>query len=448
MRIERIDIENFRLFDKRSFSFHPEFNLVVGVNSTGKTSLLKAVCKILTKMPKRLEQDEVEYIEHDDVRLVSHKFGRLIRFERQYPTIISAVLARNSGIEKTALVQVDKTSDEQDDVDFVRIYNDALENGVSWFQYPLDDAPLHEPITLPVVAFYPCHRLWRTNAALPTTFDAATERDSRFSGYAKWHDASADYSNFRRWVIGKTLERMEELLESDSIPSFEHFGNELDWVNQAVAACLENAEQIRYDFKLKSLRVDWSTGESSPFELLSDGQRVTLAMVADIARRACLLNPHLSDKALEETPGIVLVDELDLHLHPKWQRRIIEDLRRTFPKIQFICTTHSPFLIQALRSGEELVVLDGQPPAQAGNLSLEEIARGVMGVANPQVSLRYADMKAAARHYLETLEEAAMAPEEKLAAYKDRLAEAIGPYADNPAFQAFLEMKRAAKLGE
>jgi predicted ATP-binding protein involved in virulence len=127
---------------------------------------------------------------------------------------------------------------------------------------------------------------------------------------------------------------------------------------------------------------------------------------------------------------------------------VIEDLRLTFPQIQFIGTTHSPFLVQSLRSGEELIVLDGQPPAQVADKPIEEIAEGVMGVENPQVSVRYDEMKDVARHYLETLEEAALAPEEKLEAYKEQLARAIAPYADNPAFQAFLEMKRAAKLGE
>ena len=151
---------------------------------------------------------------------------------------------------------------------------------------------------------------------------------------------------------------------------------------------------------------------------------------------------------LEETPGVVLIDELDLHLHPRWQCRVIEDLRRTFPRIQFIATTHSPFLIQSLRSGEELVMLDGQPTAQLGNKTLEEIAQGIMGVPNPEVSLRYEEMKGTARRYLEDLEGVDEAPEAKLDAFKEKLAKSIGPYADNPAFQAFLEMKRAAKLGE
>ncbi|MGH9765374.1 MAG: AAA family ATPase, partial [Blastocatellia bacterium] len=109
-----------------------------------------------------------------------------------------------------------------------------------------------------------------------------------------------------------------------------------------------------------------------PFNNLSDGQRSMLALVGDIAQKAVTLNPHLGPNALEETPGAVLIDELDLHLHPKWQRRIVEDLRRTFPKIQFVATTHSPFLIQSLRSGEELIMLDGQPTAQLANKSLED----------------------------------------------------------------------------
>lgn len=93
-------------------------------------------------------------------------------------------------------------------------------------------------------------------------------------------------------------------------------------------------------------------------------------------------------------------------------------------------------------------MLDGQPTAQLGNMSLEEIAQGIMGVANPQVSRRYEEMTSAAKHYLETLEEAAKSPAEKLETFKERLAQTIAPYADNPAFQALLEMKRAARLGE
>ena len=95
-----------------------------------------------------------------------------------------------------------------------------------------------------------------------------------------------------------------------------------------------------------------------------------------------------------------------------------------------------------------MLLLDGLPTAELGNLPLAEIAEGIMGVPGADISLRYAEMKAAAKHYLEQLEEAPGTPNEKLAEFRERLAEGIAPYADNPAFQAFLEMKRAAKLGE
>jgi len=75
-------------------------------------------------------------------------------------------------------------------------------------------------------------------------------------------------------------------------------------------------------------------------------------MVADIAFRMSLLNPQLKEKASLLTPGVVLIDELDLHLHPKWQWKIVEDLKRTFPKVQFIATTHAPIIISSCKNGE------------------------------------------------------------------------------------------------
>jgi len=260
----------------------------------------------------------------------------------------------------------------------------------------------------------------------------------RSSGYLGWANASINESGFMLWIQKLDIIAYQEKTEP------------LGWrlMQVALEECLEDFQRLAFMAKEGQLVIFFRNGRRLPFNQLSDGQRTLFAMIGDMVRRAVLLNPQLGDKVLEETPGVVLIDELDLHLHPKWQRRIIEDLRRTFPKIQFIATTHSPFLIQSLRSGEELIMLDGQPTAQLGNMGLEEIARGIMGVSRPEVSERYEDMKAVARNYLETLELAANSPEEKLEAFKEELAKSIAPYADNPAFQAFLEMKRAAKLGE
>ena len=86
-----------------------------------------------------------------------------------------------------------------------------------------------------------------------------------------------------------------------------------------------------------------------PVDMLSDGLRNTIAMVADLAFRACKLNPHLEARAPLETPGIALIDEVDMFLHPYWQQSIIGSLRAAFPAMQFIVTTHSPQVLSTVR---------------------------------------------------------------------------------------------------
>jgi predicted ATP-binding protein involved in virulence len=91
--------------------------------------------------------------------------------------------------------------------------------------------------------------------------------------------------------------------------------------------------------------VEYEGNPLFPFRMLSDGVRCTLAMVMELAFRCYLLNPHLGVDAPLRTKGVVLIDEIDLHLHPSWQTHIINDLRSTFPEIQFFVTTHAPLVI-------------------------------------------------------------------------------------------------------
>lgn len=184
-----------------------------------------------------------------------------------------------------------------------------------------------------------------------------------------------------------------------------------------------------------------------PFYCLSDGQHSMVSMVADIAIKAVTLNPHLGENAAKESTGVVLIDELELHLHPKSQREVVEYLRDAFPCIQFVGTTHSPFIVQTLREGE-LISLDSQPIPETGNVGIETIAKGLMGVERPDVSPRYTAMKQVAKDYLLKLEEADKTQDERLGDFEAKLAQDIEPYADNPAFQAFLELKREGKLGK
>ena len=171
-------------------------------------------------------------------------------------------------------------------------------------------------------------------------------------------------------------------------------------------------------------------------------------MVADIAVRCATLNPHLQDNAAEETPGIVLIDEADLHLHPNWQRRVIGDLLKAFPKIQFVGTTHSPFVIQSLPPGDgmKLINLDNPDANEFVNKSVEDITEGVQGVDIPQRSKRWMDMMEAAKRYFALLQQSNHddADKETIQRLRNELNELSLPFSDDPAFQALLQSEREA----
>jgi len=179
-----------------------------------------------------------------------------------------------------------------------------------------------------------------------------------------------------------------------------------------------------------------------PFTALSDGTRNYFAIVADIAFKCVTLNPHLKENALKETNGIILIDELDLHLHPDWQRRMIHSLKDIFPNVQFITTTHSPFLIQETALNQ-LVVLKKCAVDFVGSgidLSIEDIAEEVQKVENPQWSKSRQKMFEVAKAYYKAVVEGKDTPE-----MKAELDQAMLPFAKDTAFYAITEQERLIK---
>ena len=128
-----------------------------------------------------------------------------------------------------------------------------------------------------------------------------------------------------------------------------------------------------------------------PLNQLSDGYRCTLCLIADIAYRMAVLNPQLSGNVLKETNGMVFIDEVDLHLHPAWQQRILKDLTSIFPKVQFIVTTHAPAIIQSVQSDNLLILKDEQVlrvSNQVYGKDVQSVLNEIMGVSErpPEVT--------------------------------------------------------------
>jgi predicted ATP-binding protein involved in virulence len=302
----------------------------------------------------------------------------------------------------------------------------------------MEEGSTEAVISLPCVSYYKTSRLFELNKDGEPPIDVLNASDlMRNEGYRGSFDAAISFRRLRSWLDRQARIEYEEGKETPV--SFV--------VRQAMAAMLEGVKDVRFLSRFLDAVVTFENGERRTLQQLSDGQRNLLALVGDIAMRMARLNPHLGEKVLEETEGVVLIDELDLHLHPEWQRDVVNNLKKTFPKIQFFVTTHSPFIIQSLSEGEH-IPLDGQPVAMPGRYGIEEISRSLMGVERPDVGERYQSQVEAAKDYLKLIDEAAQAPAERLEEYKRLLAERQIPLAENPAYQAFLELKRAAKLGE
>lgn len=178
------------------------------------------------------------------------------------------------------------------------------------------------------------------------------------------------------------------------------------------------------------------------FPELSDGLRLMTALVLDLAWRCAVTNPHFGADSARRSHGVVLIDEIDKHLHPTWQRTIVGTLRKSFPNLQFIATTHSPFVVQSVET-ESLINLDRVSSLDTERASIEDIAEVAMGVSHVQRSTAFRAKVEAARAYLRALSERP-ADADGLRRLKETLDAWQAKFGTDPVFVAALLQKRAA----
>lgn len=207
-------------------------------------------------------------------------------------------------------------------------------------------------LKLPIISYYGTGRLWAQHREKRNdTF----EKNNRRNGYIDSLDAAANDKLMMRWFQKMTL---QEFQRKQEIPELTAVRSAMEQVFAAVTGCsgvhvefnldTSDIDVIYYDKNNEHIRI--------PASSLSDGYRCTISLIADIAYRMALLNPQLLDNVLSETDGIVLIDVVDLHLHPTWQKRILKDLMDIFPKVQFIVSTHAPEIINSVK-GDSIVIL-------------------------------------------------------------------------------------------
>ena len=308
-----------------------------------------------------------------------------------------------------------------------------------------------ERILTPVVAYYGAGRSW-----LPSRGRSPKSRKSNAEArrWEAFYDCFAErirLGDLQYWFQREAI--MFAVRGGTWRPSY-------NVVKSAILQCILNADDLWYDGDRSEIVLSIG-GKPQTFANLSAGQRMMVALVADIAIKMVTQNAFLVPReqrvddgaplsvVLQKTPGLVLIDEVEVHLHPKWQRRVVDDLKKTFPLVQFVCTSHSPFIIQSLEPGE-LRAIDkgGTPKAEYTNRPIEDIAEEIQEIETPQRSVRAQEISRATEEYFALLQEEGKEESEALNAAEVAYRRAAERYSANPGLDAILKLKSLARKAE
>lgn len=378
LNLQALKLWDYRCFEVLDIDFHPQLTVLVAANGAGKTSVLDAVAVAFGPYVGAFDESVGKHFESSDIRLF--KVRKTASREMEYApngvrleahgfipdSLIDSVLDNHPpSIWRRALTGPTKAKTTIKDAKELIDYGKRLQEAV---RTPGKVA------LLPLLAYYGTGRLWQQKKLMASK---KIQRTSRTIGYADCLDPASSYKAFVEWFRYWNLNAKETRIkaqETGQRSTHTEFEGYIQSVSGAVNACLAPAgwKDIEYSFTEDALVAHHDQFGQLPVELLSDGIRNMIGMVADIAFRATKLNGHLGSEAAVRTPGIVLIDEVDMHLHPEWQQVVLQNLTRAFPALQFIVTTHSPQVLSTVRR-ENIRVLS---PDQSGNIiATEPMAR-------------------------------------------------------------------------
>ncbi len=360
MKLKKIVIQNFRCFNQLAVDLHPELTVLIAPNGAGKTALLDAARIALWPFVKAFDlgsqTGKSASIQIDDVRLERRNSHNM---EPQLPSAVTAT-GRWPGVTNDFAWMQSRERVKAGTNTLGDSWTKQLTKYGTELQKKIREEQDGVQTALPLIAYLGTGRLWYqgryTSVAADVTLDKSEY--SRLSGYLNCLTLSSSFKQFADWygwVYRSYRESQIIALETGAGPGdlTQYFENLIQAVKSAVNALLQEQtgwHDIAYSAQYQQqLVLSHPAHGVLPLEMLSDGLRNAVAMVADLAFRACKLNPHLGAEVLLETEGIALIDEIDMFLHPSWQQTVLGSLTQAFPKIQFIVTTHSPQVLSSVR---------------------------------------------------------------------------------------------------
>jgi predicted ATP-binding protein involved in virulence len=426
MKLKKLEITDFRCLESLSIDLDDQLTVLVAKNGQGKSSVLDAIRIGLWPFVSGFDlahtgyNDPANAISVDDVRLLRRPDGQMVR---QLPCKISLKAdVDTSSIDPQNPMQVwTWTRFRESEAPRTKTKDDSISKKINIFASVVQDRirdSESSDIDLPVIGYYGTGRLWSQKRL---TERKITERKAkqgtdfymRLFAYRDCLDPASSYKHFADWFtwifesyredqIKQTEKGLSATLNSkwkDTIFVIQQAINdvlqeETGWHNLEYSVSDEKSLILNHD-RYGKLKV----GQ------LSDGIRGVLAMVGDIAYRCIKLNPHLGLNAAKETRGVVMIDEVEMHLHPAWQQTILGNLCKAFPKIQFIVTTHSPQVISTV-PGHQIRILDGNQvySAEEGTQGAEasRILKEVFGV---ELRAQHLEIVQKLNRYLELIDD-------------------------------------------
>ncbi len=344
--IRSVELENFRCFGRIHVNFHDQLTVLVAPNGGGKTAVLEAVAGALRVLIKAFGAPPlILQFPAKDVRRVVVGTGQM---EPTFPVGLGISFVLFGGERRWEFGRTRPRGALRAGASSLASRTHFLPfSGVGeaqWFGFT-------EPSVLPLIAYYGTGRLWGNGAkkASAPAGDKGVAVNSRLLGYEDSLSPSARFTNFLDWFRRYSYESQRE--QATGTESAHKPAEMLAAVRQAVDIVLAPSgwHDLQWDYTEETPTAAHSDHGRLPISMLSDGIRTMIGLVADAAHRCARLNRQFGGDACLRTPGIVLIDEVDMHLHPEWQQVVVDGLLRAFPLMQFIVTTHSPQVLTTLR---------------------------------------------------------------------------------------------------
>lgn len=424
LRLTGLELHNFRSFERFSWDgICPDTNVLVARNGLGKTAVLTGAAIALAPFAREFAKTSGGSFADTDVRRVggASDYGDTQR--SQGDVLVSATAPDlNWQITRSPLAgRNTRTSSASALKKYARQCRAARYDG----------APL------PVIAFYGTERLWK-HASITESRRALEVED----GYRDCLEPGVNFGIFEDWVGRMWHDRAN--LSARGLPQ-RYLGFLFETLRSVLAPVGING--FEYSDAAKTLLARIDDGPWLPVRSLSDGTRALLSMVGDLVRRITLLNGGLTDIDLRQTGGIVLIDEVDLHLHPEWQQQVIAALGTSLPEVQWIVTTHSPQVVTTVPrdsvwileppAGIPGTVMPHHPARQTEGETSAEVLADVLGV-DPMPDTPW-------RERLNRLEQLIASPDSEVAQEWGLLAGHFGP--THPTLRLWQARRKAMGIG-